>query len=87
VCLCVVGTQTPFYHPLKNCEFQVSSAADQMAIINNSAYMEKIEWTVQQWNERIKQMQEMGLTDEQISYVLECVVVVSDKPIFFLSDD
>jgi hypothetical protein len=49
--------------------------------------MEKIEWTVKQWNERIKQMEEMGLTNEQISYVLECVVVVSDKPIFFLSDD
>lgn len=48
---------------------------------------ERIVWTFQEYKERLAQMKKMGLSDDEISAVLECVIIRSDKPLFFISEE
>lgn len=47
---------------------------------------EKIKWTVEEYNNSILRMKAMGLSPESIAYILESVVVVSDKPMLSISE-
>lgn len=49
--------------------------------------MEKIEWTIGEYNERIALMLSIGLTEDQICYILECVTIVSNKPVFSIHEE
>jgi hypothetical protein len=44
-------------------------------------------WTQEEYNRCILQLKSMGLSPESIAYILESVVVVSDKPMLSISEE
>lgn len=48
---------------------------------------DEIVWTFEQYQERIAHMKAIGMSNEQIHLVLECVTITHTKPLFFISEE
>ena len=48
---------------------------------------ERIVWTFEEYKERVAQMQSIGMSQEQIMLVLECVTISSKNPLFSISEE